>query len=142
MTTEDLLQCERACTRLCNDFAWTVDHGRHADFVALFAPDGVFVRAGQAYRGHTALRAFLEARPAGRVTRHACSNIRIDMTGPDSATGTCCAIMFHAPAGEDPAAALPAAWPLVVDYLDTFVRTAAGWRFSERQAVVVFQPPA
>ncbi|MDO9406156.1 MAG: nuclear transport factor 2 family protein [Polaromonas sp.] len=142
MTADDLLRCELACTRLCNDFVWTVDNSRYADFVSLFVPEGVFVRAGQAFRGHAALRAFLDARPTGRITRHACSNIRIDMTGPDSATGTCCAIMFHAPAGDDPVAALTAALPVVVDYLDRFVRTDAGWRFIEREAVVVFQPAA
>lgn len=139
MNPEDKLHCEQACTRLCTDFAWTVDNGDYAAFVALFAPDGVFERAGQASRGHAAIRSFLDARPTGRVTRHACTNIRIDMTGPDTATGSCCALMFQAPAEKDAPLPLPVSAPWVVDYLDEYVRTADGWKFKHRRTTIVFQ---
>lgn len=141
---EDLLRCERECTRLCHDFAWTVDACQYADFVALFIPDGVFERAGQASHGAGDILKFLDARPTDRVTRHMCSNIRINMTGPDTAKGTCTALMFQATAeksddtGEKKPRPLAAAAPLVVDYLDDYVLTASGWKFKHRQTHIVF----
>ena len=139
MATEDQLRCERECTRLCNDFVWSVDMGHYDAFVALFADDGVFDRAGQLSRGHAAIRAFLDARPAGRVTRHTCSNVRVDMTGPTTATGTCSALMFQAPTAKDAALPLPVSAPAVVDYVDDYVLTDAGWKIKYRKTVIVFQ---
>ena len=137
MAYEDQLRCERDCTRLCHDFAWMVDHLDYAGFVGLFALEGVFERGGQRSEGHEAIRAFLDARPSGRTTRHLCGNIRVDMTGADTATGRCLALMY-ASAGSD--APLPVSAPLVVDYTDDFVLTARGWKFLHRRAEVVFQP--
>lgn len=137
MLQDEQLRCERECARLCHDFAWSVDHLHYDAFVDLFAPDGIFERAGQRSAGHEAIRAFLNARPTGRVTRHLCSNIRIDMAGPDAATGTCVALMV-AGAADDMGKAVSA--PLVVDYTDDYVRTHGGWKFSHRRARIVFQP--
>ena len=140
MTADNQLRCERECTRLCNDFAWTVDNGDYNGFVALFAIDGIFERAGQVSRGHEAIHKFLDARPAGRVTRHACSNIRIDMTGSDTATGSCMALMFQAPAGQGEPGPLTCAGAVVAEYMDDYILTAAGWKFKHRRATIVFQP--
>ncbi|MDB5847393.1 MAG: nuclear transport factor 2 family protein [Rhodoferax sp.] len=134
---EEQRRCERDCSRLCHDFAWTVDHLDYDAFVDLFAPDGVFERAGQRSAGHEAIRAFLIARPTGRVTRHLCGNVRIDMTGPDAATGTCVALVLAGATGDTPPAPSP---PLVVDYTDDYVRTADGWKFSHRRTAIVFGP--
>ena len=140
MTTEDQLRCERECSRLCHDFVWSVDRGDYDAFVALFASDGVFDRAGTPSRGHAAIRAFLDARPVDRVTRHTCSNVRIDMTGPQTATGNCMALMFQATA--QPPAQLPlrVSQPVVVDYDDEYVLTPDGWKFKYRKTTIVFQP--
>ena len=139
MSPEAISRCERECTRLSTDFAWTVDAYAYDAFVALFAPDGVFERAGQPSRGHEAIRQFLNSRPAGRVTRHLCSNIRVDMTGPDTATGGCSALMYHAPAPTDAQHPLPVSVPVVVDYIDDYVLTSGGWKFKYRRTTVVFQ---
>lgn len=140
MHFEEKLLCERDCARLCQDFAWTVDHLDYPAFVALFAADGVFERAGQRSTGHEAILAFLNARPTGRVTRHLISNIRIDMTGPNSATGHCSALMYAAAGREGGDTPLPVPPPLVVDYADDYVLTAEGWRFQHRRTHIVFQP--
>jgi hypothetical protein len=146
MNFEEKLLCERDCSRLCQDFAWTVDHLDYPAFVALFAADGVFEREGQRSAGHEAILAFLNARPTGRVTRHLISNVRIDMTGPNTATGHCSAMMYAASGSEGSEGSnssdtpLPVSPPLVVDYADDFVRTADGWRFQHRRTRIVFQP--
>lgn len=138
----DRWQAERACTRLSMDFAWHVDQRDHTAFVDLFAEDGVFERAAQRSVGHAAIRQFLDARPADRVTRHVCSNIRIDMTGPATATGTCAALMFQAtpPIGAAATQPLPVTSPVIVDYVDDYVLTASGWKFKHRRTTLVFQP--
>lgn len=139
---EDQRHCEQACTRLCHDFAWTVDQRDYAAFVALFAEDGVFDRAGQRSEGHTAIRQFLDARPIDRVTRHLCTNIRIDRVGPGTAVGTCSALMYAANRVSGPATAqpLPVSAPVVVDYADDYVLTDRGWKFKCRRVALVFQP--
>lgn len=134
-----MLDCERQCIRLCHDFAWSVDTGQYDTFVDLFAGDGVFERAGQISRGHLAIRQFLAARPAGRATRHLCTNIRIDMTTTHSATGTCSALMFQAPLEPASQLPLPVSTPFVVDYVDAYERTDNGWKFKHRKVHVIFQ---
>ena len=140
MTLDDQLRCERECTRLCNDFVWTVDHWDYDGCVALFAPDGAIERAGQVSRGHAGVRTFLDARPSNRITRHTCSNVRIDLTGTSTATGTSCATMFHAQATRDALLPLQCSIPLLAEYFDDYVLTASGWKISYRKIVVVFQP--
>ena len=140
MHPQDQIRCERECARLCNDFMWTVDTGDYDGCVALFAPDGALERAGQVSRGHAGVRQFLNARPANRVTRHTCSNIRIDMTGPETATGTSCATMFHAQAERDAPLPLTASTPLFAEYVDAYVLTEAGWKIKHRKIVIVFRP--
>ena len=140
MTADERLRCEQECTRLCHDFVWSVDRGDYDAFVALFAADGVFDRAGTPSRGHAAIRAFLDARPTDRVTRHTCSNVRIDMTGPGAARGSCMALMYQATAQQPAQLPLPVSQPIVVDYDDEYVLTPAGWKFKHRRTTVVFQP--
>ena len=140
MTLEEQLRCERECARLCNNFVWTVDTWDYDGCVALFAVDGAIERGGQVSRGHAGVRAFLDARPGNRVTRHTCSNIRINMQGPATATGTSCATMFHAPAERDAPLPLKGSTPLFAEYFDEYVLTAGGWKISHRKIVVVFQP--
>lgn len=139
MTNQEQLACERQCTRLCHDFAWLVDACQYDGFVDLFAADGAFERAGQVSLGHEAIRQFLAARPADRVTRHLCTNIRIDMTTPATATGTCTALMFQAPAALQAHLPLAAATPLIVDYEDVYQLTGSGWKFKHRRVQVIFQ---
>ena len=140
MTLEEQLRCERECVRLCNDFVWTVDTWDYDGCVALFAVDGAIERGGQVSSGHAGVRAFLDARPGNRVTRHTCSNIRINLTSPTAATGTSCTTMFHAPAERDTPLPLQGSTPLFAEYFDDYVLTAGGWKISHRKIVVVFQP--
>lgn len=139
---EDKLRCERECTRLCNDFAWTVDQRDYDAFVELFAEDGAFERAGQRSVGHAAIRQFLDARPADRITRHIVSNIRVDLTGPATAAGTCSALMYQATheSAAAPTQPLHVSAPVVVDYVDDYLLTNRGWKFACRRTALVFQP--
>ncbi len=140
MHAEDVLCCERECTRLCHDFAAAVDSRRYGQFAALFAPEGVFDRAGQASHGQAEILQFLNARPVDKVTRHACTNIRIDMTGLQTATGHSYALVFQGQAQGDAQQPLPTIAPMVVEYQDDYVLLPEGWKFKHRVVKIVFQP--
>jgi hypothetical protein len=139
-TLEDQTRCERECTQLCIDFATTVDTRSYDAFVQIFVPNGVFDRAGQISRGQAAIRQFLDARPIDRVTRHTCTNIRINMTSPTTATGSCIASMYQATLGMGQSLPVPATHPVVVDYIDDYVLTDNGWKFKSRKVAIIFQP--
>ena len=74
----DRLAIERACERLVLDFAYYSDHQEYEPLAQLFAADGIMERPGMAsVVGREAILQAYRARPAGRMTRHVCSNIRI-----------------------------------------------------------------
>jgi len=83
---------ERACERLCLDYAHYADNGMASDFGALFADDAELVLGGSIHRGSDISRDVVK-RP-GMVLRHVLSNIRIEVTGPDEARGTCYLALF------------------------------------------------
>ena len=140
MTDNERLLGEHACIRLCHDFAASVDARRYDDFVALFTVDGVFDRAGQISHGHAEIRRFLDARPADRVTRHACTNICVDLVSPDSAVGNCYALVFQVQGTDTPPGPLHSPAPMVVEYHDQYRRGPEGWKFNHRRVKIVFQP--
>ena len=118
----------RACERLI------IDYGAHNDasdwdaVVALFTPDGRMSRPtapDDFIEGRDAILAAFKSRPA-RTTRHICANMRVDVTG-DTATATSQILLFT---GHDA--------PKVGSYADKFVRTADGWRFTERRGSLDF----
>lgn len=128
-----------ACERLSMDFMSFVDARRYDELATLFASDGVFSNPAGSARGHAELRAFMERRPAGIVTRHLCTTVRIEPPVNGLATGSTTAMMFRAEAGAAPGAVPQApSVAAVVDYADSFVRTAEGWRFASRSTSFVF----
>ena len=118
------LRDERACERLIVDYAASNDAGDWAAVAAFYVADGRMSRptAPDAFiDGRAAILAAFTARPPRR-TRHICANIRVTLTGPDTATATSQILLFTA--SDAP--------PLVGSYADRMVRTADGWRFAER----------
>jgi ketosteroid isomerase-like protein len=106
-------------------------------FADTFTADGVFVRAnapGEPLVGRKAIIAGLAARAATRLTRHLCTNIEIEVSSADTASGRCYLLLFAAdatePAGVDGHLSDPP--QRIGEYHDTFSRTAEGWRIARR----------
>ncbi len=129
---------ERACARLV---LWSIrafDEKEWMVYAQLFTEDGVFVRANQPDEplvGREAIRDALAARPAGRLTRHLCTNIEVDVIDAEHARGFCYLLLY---AGDASQPESPAGRPAddvqrVGEYRDTFVRTQEGWRISRRE---------
>lgn len=143
MNAEERREIVAACERLALDFAWHVDHRNAEDVVALFAPEASFERKGEILKGRDEIRAAQLKRPAGIVTRHVCSNLRVDVLDGRRATGTHYFLLYrhdHAATGTDAAAPAPLGPPETLgEYHDEYVRTEEGWRISRRVAKAAFR---
>lgn len=125
---------ERACERLCLDYAFFADTGQGDDWAALFAEDGVLRLFGKEHVGRTAIRANSGSGGGTTTTVHSLSNIRIDVEDADTATGTNYVTVYSQDKAAPATGALVPA--LVGVYRDGFRRTPEGWRIQRR----AFQP--
>jgi hypothetical protein len=133
----EILTIERACERLVLDFVDRSDRRDHEGLAALFTPDACLVRPnGESLTGRAAIFESYKSRPAGRITRHICTNIRITVLSAERARGMSYAVVYSANESEPPIGhfGLKAdARQLVGEFEDEFVRTPDGWRFSNRR---------
>lgn len=109
--------------QLCDD-----DHDPDG-LTALFVPDGVWeATVSGRHEGAEAINGFFTAlRASGRIrnSAHNAINPIIEVDG-DTATGMWRLIMLYTANVEPP---LPAYYRIIGWYSETYVRTAAGWRF-------------
>ncbi|MDB5827857.1 MAG: hypothetical protein JWQ73_2077 [Variovorax sp.] len=131
---------EAACIRLCVDMVHGVDLRDYERTIATFTSDALLVAPGKQVNGHEGLRSFLSARPVDILTRHCCSNFRIDFHDARSASGSCYVVCFKAKMvdGADLPVQTPA--PTVGEYHDQFVLTTDGWRIHRREIRLLFAP--
>jgi SnoaL-like domain len=135
------LACIEACRALIIDFGFFIDSDQCARLNELMTPETTFARPtepGNIIRGSEAILAAFAARPRNRVTQHLNLNIRIQPTGPDTAEGFSVVVLYLAEAAEElvPGKGRKAIGPILGTWTDTFVRTAAGWRFKDRRGNV------
>jgi SnoaL-like domain len=139
MTPEDTSHIQRACERLVVEAAYRIDHQDYAGFAALFVPEvGTLSRPGGApLVGPEAIRRAYEARPASRITRHLCTNIRITVESAQRARGLSYVLLFSGNTAAPP----PDHFGWTADspqrfgeFEDDFEHTVDGWRIRSRQA--------
>jgi len=134
----DLMLIERACARVVIDSATFNDRKDWPALAALYTDDGVVVRPnGQRLEGRPAIEAAYASGAPDRVTRHLCSNVRVDVEGPDSARVTTAVLIVSGVRSDDPDVTLgiaPNERHVVGEFADRLVRTDAGWRIAERHA--------
>ncbi len=139
----EILEIERECERLVLDFVYYSDRQDYEALARLFAPDGVMSRpSGDPLVGRDAILKSYQSRPAGRMTRHISTNIRIHVESRSRATGISYAVVFSANAGAPPTdhfgiQADPR--QLIGEFEDEFVLTDDGWRIAARRARFVMQ---
>jgi uncharacterized protein (TIGR02246 family) len=136
------LLAERACERLMTDYTRFVDFGEASRIADLFTVDGVWEAEGVRMDGRDAIRAGFSARQGveRRTSRHVCTNIAVDVLGPDEAQALSYLVNFRHDSrtgiAERPA---PVDHPKFVgEYHDRFVRTANGWQFLHRRCDLAF----
>jgi hypothetical protein len=134
---------QKACERLIVQYTHFIDSGQAGRVAELFTTNGIW----EAYRnrivGQADLReAFhLRQKNARRVSRHICSNISIDIVGPEEAVGRTYFILFREERSSRKEL-VPFSGPKMIgDYIDRFVLTEDGWKFAHRKVTVIFQIP-
>ncbi len=139
MTDLERMAIEHACARLPILFHNYVDTFEHDKLLQLFAPDGIWdqVLLGM-LRGHAEIKRYLDAKITTAITKHVVSNVAIEVVDRNRATGIAYYTYYHAEPGTPLPAPLPG--PMAVGhYIDEYVRTDAGWRFSARRPRNIFQ---
>jgi hypothetical protein len=140
MNATKRLQIERECERLVTRYCHYVDHGQAERIAELFTKDGAWRAPGIEMKGHEELRRGFAARQAnrGRMSRHVCSNLLVDVIDADTATGVVYLTLYRHD-GEEGRRTSPLEGPeMVGEYRDRFVRTPDGWRIAERSTHVDF----
>lgn len=133
---------EAACARLCVAFVKHLDERRYAQVLELFTADASLDRMGTVFEGRAAIAGFLEGRSTQVETRHLCTNIQIDVTSPDEASGSCELLFFQGQAASDGSVQAALGSPAVVQYQDRFIRTASGWRIQARRIRMLMKAAA
>jgi ketosteroid isomerase-like protein len=138
MNPSDALLIERACERVIIDSARFNDDRRWAELAGLYTPAGVVIRPnGQRLEGRAAIEDAYAAGAPDRVTRHLCTNVSVDVAGPDSAHATTTVLIVTGTRSDDPDVTfgvVPNAHHAVGEFADRFQRTDEGWRIAERRA--------
>jgi hypothetical protein len=140
MTTDELASIE-ACRSLILEFAARIDNGQTQTLGELMTPDATFARPTApdvVLQGADAILIAFAARPKSMVTQHLNLNIRIKLTGPDTAEGHSIVMLFIANAADEliPGKGRKAGNPLLGTWTDSFLRTPRGWRFKDRRGAV------
>jgi hypothetical protein len=139
LDAQQLLDIE-ACRSLIVEFATRIDDGRAQTLGDLMTPEATFARPtvpDVVLQGREAILAAFAMRPKHLVSQHLNLNIRIRLTGPDSAEGHSVVMLFLADANDElvPGKGRKTGAPILGTWTDTFVRTAGGWRFKDRRGM-------
>lgn len=139
-TPQDLASIE-ACRNLVVDCASLIDETRYDELTRVFAVDGVFARPtapDAPITGCDAIIAAFKLRPANKLSQHMVFNIRVWITGPDTAEGTSSIMLYLTDVDlpHEPGKGRKGTGPLLGLYKDRYVRTAEGWRIADRRGRV------
>lgn len=121
-----------ACEALCHAYGPHADAGEADALAQLYTENAVFDRLGQRFVGRAAIRGVIAGRAPGVWTKHACSNIRVDIDADGRAANGHVDLAMQR--GREGSAEVE---HLRAEYFDRFVLTEEGWRFSERRVVLV-----
>lgn len=128
MDAIETLLIERACERVIVDSASYNDERQWAALAGVYTPAGVVVRPnGQRIEGREAIEAAYAAGPPDRVTRHMCTNVRVEVDGPDHAHATTTVLIAATTTSADADVTYR-----VGEFIDRFERTDEGWKIAER----------
>jgi uncharacterized protein (TIGR02246 family) len=141
----DRLAMERECERLTYRYCEAVDVGQASRLADVFAEDGTFDNGDLHLVGREQIRRVFAERELVRElrTRHVCTNVHVEVTGPTTATGVVYVTLYRRRGPEDWSVPVDDTRPAVVgSYHDAYVRTGDGWRIAARQLNTAFADPS
>ena len=140
MDTATRREIEAECVALSNAFAYHLDHKEYPELVALFAPDGTFVRTGVRLEGRAKILEAMRQRPVDQFTRHITTNFHFTHVDQNTARAVFYNQSYFAFLPGEPPFAYEPERMMLLDFIDVYTRTAEGWRFQERDARAVLIP--
>lgn len=130
------MEIEHDCTALIVAFSHYLDHDNYEALAALFVPEGSWTRNGVRLEGRAQILAALQQRPSQQVSRHITTNIHFTHVDEHQVNSAARNLTYFSLHSKD----LPALYQpenvLVLDFIDTFVNTAEGWRFKQRNTPI------
>ena len=140
VTPNEEMTIEWQCRRLNEDYVHYADFQDFDTFADLFTADGVLEIGGTRRTGTDEIKGHFANRPQ-MVTRHICTDHRIDVIDTDHATGTVYLMVYRCVGDytedSDPIPYDRPAW--IGHYVDDYVRTDGGWRFAKRVLHIRFE---
>ena len=140
MNTATRREIEAECIALSNAFAYHLDHKEYPELVALFAPDGTFVRTGVRLEGRAKILEAMRQRPVDQFTRHITTNFHFTHVDHDTARAVFYNQSYFAFLPGEPPFAYEPERMMLLDFIDVYTRTSEGWCFQERDARAVLIP--
>jgi hypothetical protein len=140
MNSLDRLLIERECERLVMAYCHYVDRGRAGEVADLFCDEGIWDSGEREMVGREAIaRAFLQRQEnSGRISRHVCTNLLIEVIDAETATGVVYLTLYRHDGPPDRKLAPSDVPAMIGEYRDRFVRTSDGWRFQRRDVKIDF----
>jgi ketosteroid isomerase-like protein len=141
MSPEQLVDVE-TCRSLVVEFAARIDSGQAHTLGELMTADASFTRPTNpdvVIQGRDAILAAFATRPKHLISLHMNLNIRVRLTGTDTAEGHSVVMLQLADANDELLAGKgrKTGAPLFGTWTDTFRRTAEGWRFKDRRGMAI-----
>jgi hypothetical protein len=142
MTPEERLTIESECRQLALRLIALNDQQNWNEMCALLTDDAQFARPtdpDHPISGRAEIQAAFEARPAGRITRHICTNMVITALSPSQATGSMYALLYTGSTeNRSDFGVIADERQLVGEFEDDYVRTDEGWRIARRSGRIIF----
>lgn len=136
LSTAERVEIELACRRLVYVYMRALDGGDADGAADCFAESGAMARPmqpDQLLHGRENIRSSLKTRPKGLVTCHLATNVVIDVTSPETATGLTTMAFIGCMPTEAAKRPYESAGPLYFgEFRDRFARVAGAWKFLER----------
>jgi ketosteroid isomerase-like protein len=140
LSAGDQALIEWELVKLNTSFAYFMDHGEFEAMLELFTADALFDRAGNIHRGHEEIRDAMRVRPK-MTARHQLTNFHFFDVTDDSAEAVVCAMVYHGPPQDD---GKPAEYEItecrLMEFRDSYRRTADGWRIASRAGTAILVP--
>ena len=135
---------EAECARLPTAYAVFIDFRRFDELCDLFTEAAVLNLDGWPLEGREAIRTYMHSRPKTRTTRHAVSNILIEVQDEARAIGTTYVTSYRFDAADEkPRNRIPFDGPFFMgNYQDEYICQDSVWRFASRKIDAVFMRPA
>ncbi len=140
MDIANKIEIERACERLIYEYCYLVDHDEAAKIADLFTEDGIWINVNVTMKGREGIRSGFQKRQdnKGRMSRHVCTNVLVDVISEQSARATVYMSLYFHDAEPGRERSPTDCLQKLGEYRDEFVKTGNGWRFARREVVSNF----